>query len=110
MKVGLIAAALGAVVLGAVVAYGWASSGSQLWAIGLGIMIAGTVGLAGVLVRTVFGLRHPGRARRPELVTPFAPFAPVQVRRPAPVEMPAPAALQSNSAASRRFAGYGAAD
>ena len=107
MKVGFIAAALAAVVLGAIIAYGWAASGSQLWAIGLGIMITGTVGLAGVLVRTVFGLRHPKRARRPELVTPFAPG---QVSPQASVETPALAALQSNSAASRRFAGYGAAE
>lgn len=107
MKVGIIAAALAAVVLGAIVAYGWASSGSELWAFGLGIMIAGTVGLAGVLVRTVFGLRRPRRARRAELGTPFTPE---QVRRRVPVETPATTALQSNSAASRRFAGYGAAD
>lgn len=63
MKVGIIAAALAAVALGAIVAYGWGSSGAQSWTIGLGIMYAGTLGLAGVLVRTVFGLRRTKHAR-----------------------------------------------
>lgn len=113
MRVGAIAAALAAVALGAVFAYGWGTPGTQVQAIGLGIMVAGTVGLAGVLVRTLFGLRRPRSTRRPEAVMPLAPVlvpVPEQIRRPAHVEVPPAAALRSSSAASRRFAGYGAAD
>lgn len=61
MRVGAIAAALAAVAFGAILAYGWGTPGTEGQAIGLGIMLAGTVGLAGVLVRTLFGLRAARR-------------------------------------------------
>jgi hypothetical protein len=113
VRVGAIAGALAAVALGSVVAYGWGTPGTQLQAVGLGIMVAGTVGLAGVLVRTLIGLRRPRRTRRPEpvaLLVPAPAPAPEQIRRSAHVEVPPTTALRSSSAASRRFAGYGAAD
>lgn len=121
MRVGAVAAALAAVALGSVIAYGWGTSGSEVQAVGLGIMVAGTVGLAGVLVRTLVGLRRPRSTRRLEPVAPLVAVSvavpvsvaePVseQIFRPAHVEMPPATALRSSSAASRRFAGYSAAD
>lgn len=117
MRIGAIAGALAAVALGAVVAYGWGTPGTHVQAVGLGIMVAGTVGLAGVLVRTLIGLRRPKHNRRPEPVALLVPVpapapapAPEQIRRSAHVEVPPTTALRSSSAASRRFAGYGAAD
>jgi hypothetical protein len=109
VRVGAVAAALVAVSLGAIIAYGWGTPGTEVQAIGLGVMVAGTVALAGVLVRTLFGLRRSKRTRRLEPVTPLVPV-PEQIRRSDHLETPPATALSSSSAASRRFAGYGAAD
>jgi hypothetical protein len=96
----LAAAALAAVVLGTVVTYGWGSSSASAWTTGLLIMVAGTATLAGILLRTMLGLRHTTRARRPE--TTSSP-AGRQVPRPTLGEMSAATALR-NGAAGRRFA------
>jgi len=60
------AAALLAVLLGAIFAYSWDSSGSGaiFHTAGVITMLAGLVALAGVLVRAVAGLRRTGKHRR----------------------------------------------
>jgi len=60
------AAALLAVLLGAIFAYSWGSSGSGaiFHTAGVVTMLAGLAALAGVLVKAVAGLRRTGKHRR----------------------------------------------
>ena len=102
----LVAVILSAVVLGTVIVYGWGASSAPARTVGMVIMLVGAAGLAGLLVRSVLGLRRARRVGRP--VTD-SPAAAEQVARPTSVErfaaapeMSAATALR-NSAASRRF-------
>ena len=66
MTIKPVAAALAVVLLGTVIAYGWGPSSAQAQTAGLLLMLVGTASLAGVLVRSLLGLRRTTRARRPE--------------------------------------------
>ena len=93
MRAGLAAAAFLAVVLGAVVGYGWGApgSGTLIWTVALAVMLAGTAVLAAVLIRTMAGLHRTK-----------APLPPEQTHRPDPVEL-SQSATRHNGAAIRRY-------
>ncbi|HEX4787555.1 MAG TPA: hypothetical protein VH372_03775 [Actinospica sp.] len=95
MRISLFAAALAAVAVGTVVAYGWGSSSAQARTMGLAVMLAGTTSLAGVLVRSLLRLRRTTRTRRPGTA---APVVAERIGGPAPVAMPAAAALRDSAA------------
>ena len=65
LRTRFIAAALAAVVLGAIIRSGSASPGSgTTWTVGLSMMLAGTAGLTAVLLQTMTGLRRATERRR----------------------------------------------
>lgn len=66
MKQAVAAAALAAVVLGAIIGYGLGSprSGGAFWVSGLAVMLVGTAGLVAVLVRALAELRGATERRR----------------------------------------------
>lgn len=85
MTIKPVGAALAVVVLGTVIAYGWGPSSAQAQTSGVLIMLVGTASLAGVLVRSLLGLRRTTRARRPEAASSLvaerigSPPAPVEI-------------------------------
>jgi hypothetical protein len=99
----LTAAALAAVVLGAIIGYGLGSPGpvGVLWTVGLAVMLAGTAVLVAVLIRSMAGLRRATERRRtePTAASIAAPTAKPSASGPAPA--PAPRASERTRASER---------